>query len=140
MAIIEGHSRTTIRTTTLRGCELALLHLPPLAGTAAASCLLQLDRAPHTWTLTLTGAELAGLARLNPDDGPPRHTPVLGILADLALALELFRPDGWEGLRIADPRTGRIIPNAVITPLSGDDLATLGRLASELLAAAGVAR
>lgn len=136
MTIAEEQSRSTICAATLRGCELTLIHLRPLAG-HDASCLLQLDRANQTYTRSLTGAELLALARLNPDDGLPTHKPVLGLLADLTLALETLGA-AWESMIVYHPVTGQFIPNAMITPPSGEELSTLGRLAGELLAACGV--
>lgn len=124
-----------IHTATLRGCDLALLHLSPLAGVEGRS-LLQLDRHPQTWTRTLSGAELAGLARLNPDDGPPRDGTMLGLLADLTLALETLGA-AWQALLIRDPRTGAYVPSALIAPPSEAELAVLGRLAAALLAEVG---
>lgn len=132
MTITETH--VVGHTATLRGCELTLIHLPPLARGGPTNYLLQLDHANQTYTRTLTGAEMAALARLNPDDGAGDHKPTLTLLADLTLALELLGAR-WEGLRIYHPTTGRFVPNALITPPSVNELNTLGRLATELLAA-----
>lgn len=136
MTIAEGRDTSTIRTGELRGCELTLLQLRPLFD-HPGGYLLQLDRHPATYTRALTGAELVALARLNPDDGLPTHKPVLGLLADVTLALETLGA-AWESMIVYHPQTGAFIPNAMITPPSGEELSTLGRLAGELLAACGV--
>lgn len=131
MTIAEG-SRSTIVEATLRGCDLALIHLHPLASGGAA-CLLQLDRAHQIYSRNLTGAELLALARLNPDDGMP--DALLPLLADLTLALTLVAGK-WQMLT-ALGRTDFSYACTVAPPVP-DELSTLGQLAGELIAACGV--
>lgn len=133
MTIAEG-SRSTITAGTLRGCELTLIHLRPLAG-HGADCLLQLDRENQTWTRSLTGAELAALARLNPDDGMP--DALLSLMCDLAMAVTVL-VGGWQMLTYYHIGAQRPEYAATIRPLVGEELSTLARLAGELLAAIGV--
>jgi hypothetical protein len=133
MTIAEG-SRSTIVEGTLRGCDLALVHLHPLAPGGAA-CLLQLDLGAQTYTRSLTGAELAALARLNPDDGMP--DALLPLMCDLALAVTVL-VGGWQMLTYSRIGAQRPEYAATIRPLVGEELSTLARLAGELLAAIGV--
>lgn len=131
MTIAEG-SRSTIVEGTLRGCELALVHLHPLAPGGAA-CLLQLDRAHQTYSRNLTGAELLALVRLNPDDGMP--DALLPLMSDVTLALTLVAGE-WQMLTLLKP--GNTAYACTVAPPVEDELSTLARLAGELLAAVGV--
>lgn len=131
MTIAEG-SRSTITAGTLRGCELTLIHLRPLAG-HGADCLLQLDRENQTWTRSLTGAELLALVRLNPDDGMP--DALLPLMSDVTLALTLVAGE-WQMLTLLKP--GNTAYACTVAPPVPDELSTLARLAGELLAAVGV--
>ena len=118
---------------TLAGCDLTIVYNAPL-GTAGAY-ILSLNRDPHSYCRSLTAAELAALARLNPDDGVP--AAARQIVADLTVFATVLAGD-WEGLLIY--QGGRQVPNALLTPLGIDDLRELGRCASALVAALGVPR
>lgn len=131
MTIAEG-SRSTIVEGTLRGCDLALVHLHPLAP-GGADCLLQLDRAHQTYSRNLTGAELLALVRLNPDDGMP--DALLPLMSDVTLALTLVAGE-WQMLTLIKP--GSTAYACTVAPPVPDELSTLARLAGELLAACGV--
>jgi hypothetical protein len=134
--IVRQQTPSLRREATLRGCALLILHLPGLAGSQAY--LPQLDLTPHTYSRTLAEAELLALARLNPDDSPARAAHQ--VIVDLAVALELLREGGWEGLPLVNAQTGAFIPNVLLTPFTCEELTTVGRLAAEMIAAIGVAR
>lgn len=118
---------TTIVEGTLLGCSLSLV----LTGFGqAGAALLHLDRHPASYTRTLTGDELAALARLNPDDAP--NDRALPVLADLTIAATALG-GAWPGLSL---RQGdRLLMGAVLTPIETPGLTELGRCASALVAA-----
>lgn len=129
-----GHPRTLLSEGTVAGCDLTLTAACHPDG-GAPHYLLSLDRDPHTYTRSLTAAELAALARLNPDDGVPQDARQ--IVADLTVFATIFAGDG-EGLLIY--QGGKQVPNALLRPFGIDDLRELGRVASALVAALGVPR
>lgn len=131
----ENDEATTIIESELRGCTVAMIATAAPAGDVGY--ILHLDRAPQTYCRSLTRGEVATLARINPDDGVPDEA--LNLLCDLALALAVVTGD-WEGAIPATKaaREGREMA-AIFRPLLDGDLATVGRIAADCIAAQGPA-
>ena len=124
-----GHPRTLLSEGTVAGCDLTLT-AADLADGGAPHYLLSLDRDPHTYTRSLTAAELAALARLNPDD--PVLAEARSIVADIAAIATVFVGD-WEGLALY--RQGKFVPNMLLRPIGTDGQIEIGRVAAALVAA-----
>lgn len=103
--------RSHIRETEVMGCALTLVYS---SCDGVGGVLLSLDRAPATYTRSVTDTELAALARLNPEDEAP--VDARPVLSDLMLALAALRRDA--------------------APLGARERAEIGRVASALMARA----
>lgn len=112
--ILPVERASHVREGSVAGCALSLVY--SVCG-RAVGVLLSLDRAPATYTRTITTGELLALARLNPEDEPP--AAARPVISDLMLALAALRRDGM--------------------PLGTRDRIELGRVASALAHAAGLA-
>jgi hypothetical protein len=135
MATTETKQRNdggTIVVGELRGCALAMFHHS--YDGEHSNYLLQLDREPHTYTRSLTPAEVAALARLNPDDGVPEAA--LLVVCDLTMALASLCGTGAVMTR-TDRRTGRECRFVEFGPLTPGEFAELGRVAGGLIASVG---
>lgn len=112
----------------VRGCFITLLTTP--LPDAAMGHMIILDRAPATYNRSLTPADVAALAQLNPDDGVPEGA--LRVLCDLNLAIASLTGEWEAGRPLARDGQASFEMAAIFRPLLGDELSELGRVASQL--------
>lgn len=115
----------------LRGCDLAFIATPRPTG---GGYILNLDKPPATYCRSLTPAEVAALAAINPDDGVP--DAALLVACDLTMALASLCGTGAVMTR-TDRRTGDERRFVEFGPLTPGEFAELGRVAGELIASVG---
>lgn len=108
----------------LRGCALCLIATPSPGG---VGYVLSLDRSPATYCRGLTPAEVAALARLNPDDGVPEAA--LLPICDVTVALAALCGTG----AVITRGNGRSFVE--FAPVSRAEMAELGCVAGALIAA-----